>query len=477
MDAHIDVSETLTVADWVSFALILFLTLGTVVWGNIRHRQRAGKEPQILDLLLMGRRLTLPLFTGTLVATWYGGILPVTEFAFETGLYSWMTQGAFWYAAYLIFAFFLVERIRTTGAATMPELLARQFGPRSGTIGAWMNLFNVLPVTYVLSLGLFLQLLFGGSLFLWMAGGTTLVLAYATVGGLRSVVLSDLVQFGVMCLSVALVIVFSMITFGDLGWLRAQTSIPETHWSPFHSGIALSSTLIWGLIAFGTLVDPNFYQRCLAAENPATARRGILLATLVWVGFDFCTTFGAFYARAVIPEAASETAYLTYSLQILPAGLRGLFLAGVLATILSTLDSYLFLSGTIVGYDLAPARLKGRPNYHHLGTITIGILAVFLTRFFLDTRLVDIWKFFAGFSTACLLCPLILGLLCPGRLTDRQFTAASLGGAVTMALYWALGFLLIPEHPVNTIEPFYAGIVGTLPGTMWGLFGRVSASR
>ena len=61
----------------------------------------------------MGRSLTLPLFVGTLVATWYGGIFGVTEIAYKQGIFNFITQGFFWYIAYILFAFFLVERIQT----------------------------------------------------------------------------------------------------------------------------------------------------------------------------------------------------------------------------------------------------------------------------------------------------------------------------------------------------------------------------
>ncbi|MDA3873542.1 MAG: sodium:solute symporter family protein [Kiritimatiellae bacterium] len=466
MQNSIVVTEYLQAADWLVFAGVLLLTVGVVMYGNVRRRllPASVEDAKLLDLLLMGRRLTLPLFTGTLVATWYGGILSVTEYAFDYGLYSWVTQGVFWYVAYLIFAFCLVRRIRETRARTMPDMLEKLFGPRSGKLGAWLNLFNVLPVMYVLSLGLFLQMVLGGNLIVWMVLGTATVVAYSTFGGFRSVVFSDMVQFGVMCTAVALVIAFSMHSYGGIGWLRTVGSIPATHWNPFHNGISIGSTLVWGFVALGTLVDPNFYQRCLAAKDARTAMRGILLATLVWVGFDFCTTFGAFYARAVLPEASSATAYLTYSVQLLPPGLRGFFLAGILATILSTLDSYLFLSGTVVAYDLAPSRFKGSIRFHHLGTLGVAVLAVGLTQLFHEANLVDIWKFFGGFSTACLLVPLMVGYLFPGKLKDGQFVCSSLGGALSMIVFRLVRtFLDLPEF-WQTFEPFYFGLLGSVIG-------------
>jgi SSS family solute:Na+ symporter len=268
-----------------------------------------------------------------------------------------------------------------------------------------------------------------------------------------------------------------MTTFGGLGWLKAQPSIPESHWRLFGGGIPLGTTLVWGLVAFGTLVDPNFYQRCLAAEDSRTARRGILLATAVWVCFDFCTTFGALYARAVLPEADSLTAYLTYSIQLLPVGLKGFFLAGILATILSTLDSYLFLSGTVAAYDLAPPHHKGSVRYHHLGTVLVGLTAVGITGLFRETPLVDVWKFFGGFSTACLLLPLMVGLALPGRLRDCDFVRASLGGVLVLLGFFLLQRILPDEHALQSWEPFYFGVLGTLPGLAVGLIKSSTANR
>lgn len=482
MRADLNVAEALGALDWMVFAGVLLFTLGMVVYGNRRRKrlESAGEDSDILDLLLMGRRLTLPLFTGTLVATWYGGIMSVTEYYYDVGLYGWVTQGVFWYLAYLIFAFGLVKRIRGTRARTMPDLLEKLFGPASGTLGAWLNLLNVLPVAYVLALGLFLDMLTGWGLPLSMLLGTGFVLAYSTVGGLRSVVFSDMAQFVVMCGSVALVVGFSMREFGGIGRLMASPNIPAGHWNPFGSGIPLGTTLVWGFVALGTLVDPNFYQRCLAAKDARTAKRGILLATLVWVVFDFCAVFGTLYARAALPEAGKSTAYLVYSVQVLPMGLRGFFLAGILATILSTLDSYLFLSGTVVAYDLAPRRFKGRVGFHHLGTLGVALLALALAPLFqLEENLVDIWKFFGGFSTACLLFPLMLGYLFPRLLSDHRFVCSSLGGVAAMLAFYLVRALMDLGEFWEQFEPFYFGLAGTVLGLLVAIpvFGKSGPSK
>ena len=428
--------------DWIVFAAILGLTLAAVLWGN---RQKRGS---LLDMLVMGRALSLPMFVATLVATWYGGIFGVTRIAFEKGIYNFVTQGLFWYLAYVIFALFLVDKIAPFRALTLPDLVGKMFGPKAAKLSAVFNFFNVLPIAYIISLGLFLQMLFGGELWGMMALGTALVVLYSMGGGLRAVVFSDLVQFLVMCLGVFLILAMSVATYGGPSFL--VDNLPPTHFSPT-GGMGLGTTLAWGLIALSTLVDPNFYQRCFAARSSKVAKRGILISTIVWFCFDICTTFGAMYARAALPNADPGSAYLNYAMGILPNGLRGLMLAGVLATILSTLDSYLFLAGASAGYDLAPAHLKGKAKTHRLGVLFSAILALGLACAF-DGNIKNVWKTLGSYSASCLLLPILHGHIFPGRIRDGQFvTACCLGAlAVSLGKLFAMG-----------IDELYIGILAT----------------
>ena len=428
-ETKIDIAQLLTPLDWAVFAIVFAATLGAVVCGHIRKARtlkHGDEQAHFLDLLVMGRRLTLPLFVATLVATWYGGIFGVTEIAFDYGIYNFITQGVFWYVAYLIFAFALISRISRYKAVTLPDLVSKMFGPRSGKLSAVFSPSSVLPFAYTISIGILLQLLFGGELWIMMSIGVTVVIAYSMWGGLRAVVFSDLVQFVVMCSAVALVLILSMTTLGGLGFLREH--LPASHFSPT-GGTSWGTTLVWGFVALATLVDPNFYQRCFAATSTRTARNGIIISTVIWFAFDICTTFGAMYARAVIPEAESSHAYLTYAVQLLPPGLRGFMLAGIAATILSTLDSYLFLAGTTVAYDLVPGRLKGRVGLHHLGIVLTGILSVILAIAF-EGDIKETWKTLGSYSAACLLLPVMLGHVFPGKIRDNQFLLACLLGVV-----------------------------------------------
>lgn len=433
--SKINLVDVISPLDWTIFVLILVMTALSVVWGNsLKKKNDTAKNEEdynYLDLLLMGRQLTLPLFIATLVATWYGGIFGVTKIAFEQGIFNFVTQGAFWYVAYIFFAFFIIDKVKAYEAVTLPNLIGKMFGPRSEKLSAIFNFFNVLPIAYAISLGTFSQMLFGGSLWVNTSFGVLFVVLYSMWGGFRAVVFSDLVQFFVMCLAVLSILILSIYTFGGLDFLTAN--LPESYFS-LTGTVGIATTLVWGFIALSTLVDPNFYQRCFAATSSKTAKKGILISTFIWFCFDICTTFGAMYAKAVIPDASSSHAYLIYAAQLLPNGLRGFMFAGILATVLSTIDSYLFLAGTTLAFDLAPKKYKNNIYLHHIGIVLVGVISVVMAEVF-SGDIKAVWKTLGSLSAACLLFPVLFGYIFPKKISDNQFVAVCLLGVVTTS-YW-----------------------------------------
>jgi len=138
----ISVSKFLSTTDYIVFILVLFVTVGAMIWGHVRKSNTIDESNSILEYMLMGRRLTLPMFIATLVATWYGGIFGVTEIAFKHGVYNFITQGVFWYISYILFALFLVNRIRAFEAVTLPEMVTKMFGPVSVTYCSSVQFFQ-----------------------------------------------------------------------------------------------------------------------------------------------------------------------------------------------------------------------------------------------------------------------------------------------------------------------------------------------
>lgn len=445
--ADLTVSSLLTPFDLGVIVFILLLTFASVLYGHFRRSKNTDK---FLDYMLMGRQLTLPMFVATLAATWYGGIFGVNEITFNYGIYNFLTQGVFWYIAYIIFALFLVGKIKSYQSVTLPQAAGQLFGTRAQKTAAVFTFFNVLPISYVLSLGVFLQLVFGFELVPAMLLGTFIVCLYTAWSGLRAVVFSDIIQFSVMCLAVLIVILMSVKTFGGFEFLKS--ALPASHFS-LTGGNGWLNTFAWLGIALATLVDPGFYQRCFAAKDTKTAKIGILICTLIWLCFDICTTSGALYARAVLPDALPKHAYFLYSVQLLPSGLRGLFIAGILCIILSTLDSFLFLASNTFAYDLLKNKFKNKLLANQIFCFIIGALSIALALFF-DGSFKKIWFVLGSYMAACLLVPMMIGYFFPKKITDGQFAISVWLSAIIVTVWNAC-----PRPFWVRIDGFYIGLI------------------
>ncbi len=436
--------------DWLVFGIVLAATAAAAVYGSWRLKKKRDK-PSALDYLLMGRQLTLPLFVATMVATWYGGIFAVNEITFNYGIYNFVTQGVFWYVAYLIFAFFVAKRLARYVSYTLPDLTRQLFGPKAAHVSAVLTFCYIAPVAYVLSLGMFLHMVFGISVLSGMIWGTLFVCAYSAWGGLRSVVFSDLVQFFVMCSAVALVVVFSVGTFGGISFLKAH--LPAGHFT-LTGGNSWLETCVWGFIALSTLIDPSFYQRCFAAKSPRVVQKGILISTCIWFLFDFCTTTGSLYARALLPQAEPGQAYFFYAIQLLPVGLRGFFVAGILSIILSTLNSFLFIAANTLSFDLLRTRFKNVVLSNRIAVFAVGAFSIVMARFF-NGSFKEIWLVLGSYFSACLLVPILMGYLSPNRISDKLFVCSVVCAAAAMTVWYALP----KTELIQIIDPFYVGIL------------------
>lgn len=373
------------------------------------------KKQSNSDYLLMGQNLGLFLCIATLTASWYGGIFGVTQLAYEEGFYNFFTQGFCWYLSYIIFALFFVKKIRKENVTSLADLMGKKFGPEFKKFTGLILFFHALPITYSLSLGIFLQSVFGLNLFFSICVGTFLVAFYSSMGGLRGIIITDAFQFCLMFFSVLSVVYFCSMNFGGIDFLT--NNLPSTFFN-FYGSFDISRALVWFLVATSTtLVHPVFYQRCLAAKDDKTAQLSILISIGFWFLFDLGTTFGGMYAKAILPQSDPSQAYLTLALQILPNGFKGIFVAGIIACILSTIDSFLFVSGVSLSSDVKQIHQKSQ----HKKFIFLSAMLSIIFACFFDTKFESIWLLKEGLLSLGLLMPCLAAIFVKEQLNAKIF--------------------------------------------------------
>jgi SSS family solute:Na+ symporter len=432
------------------------------------HRKDVG------EYLVASRGVTLPGFVATLVSTWYGGILGVGEYSYRYGLSNWLVFGVPYYLWAAVFAFFLARRAHDTYLYTLPDQLYRAYGKPTGAAGAVLVFLVTAPAGYVLMLGTLFQFAFGWPLWFGIVLGTAFSIMYLFRGGLRSVVITERIQFVLMFAGFAVILPFLFARFGGLGFLRAN--LPATHWV-WHGGNAPQYVLVWYFIAMSTLVEPAFYQRCYAAKSPEVARNGILVSILFWFVFDAMTTTVGLYARAVLPALADPArAYPDLAQLVLPSFALGFFMLGMLATVMSTVDSYAFVAAVTLGRDLW-WRLRGGdeevvvPRATRVGLFVTAALAIAVGLRW--KSVIDVWHDFGSVVTPALLAPALTSLFPRVRMRPGAALLALLGSALVSAACLLIGKTHGGAYPLG-IEPIYMGLATS---AIVFAFGRSPRSR
>jgi SSS family solute:Na+ symporter len=440
---------------------------------------RAGKHGtrNADDFFLAGRTLTLPFFIASLVSTWYGGILGVGEFSYRFGISNWIVFGVPYYIFAAVFAIVLAKKIRETKLATIPDKLEASYGKPTALLGSVLTFVLVTPAAYVLMLGVLVQLLFGLPLAVTVILSTFVTIVYLHSGGFRSGVWVNAFEFVLMFLGFALMVAIAARAYG--GWEFIQANVPPLHLT-WHGGNAWQYIAVWFFIALWTLVDPAFHQRCYAAKDGKTARKGIMLSIAFWFCFDFLTTTTGLYARALLPGLDEPMfSYPLLAEAVLPPVAKGLFTIGMLATIMSSLSSLMFISAMTVGKDivgrLVPPERSERvaERWTKIGLLVGGGFAIGLA--LLVPSVVSIWYTVGTTIIPGLLVPVLAGYFDSLRIPRSFAFAAMLLGWLTSSgsLIYGTVFSADGQTYWFGIEPMYPGLTVSL--LVWAL-GRLRAA-
>jgi SSS family solute:Na+ symporter len=456
--------------------LLIALYLGLLL--VLAYRRGRREDEATREYLLAGRTLTLPAFVATLVSSWYGGVLGVGEYSYLHGLSNWIVLGCPYYIAGLLFAFLLARRARASALVTVPERLLLDHGPAVGTVGTLLVFVNMLPAAYIVMLSVIgrraLGIAGGEAAHIWGIGLALLFSAvYVVGGGFRAVVRTNAVQFLLMYAGFIILLPVAFVSAGGFGALRA---LPVEHLT-WDGGLGFQAVAVWYVIAMQTLVEPTFYQRCYAARGPSVAKRGVLWAIAFWVLFDALTTATGMYARVLVPDLANGVeAYPALADALLPPVARGAFYVGLIATVMSTVESYLFVAATTLGFDLPQAwrawrgllsgsngrtRREGieqRQAEHRKATrwgLVVATLATFALALTSDS-VVALWKGVGSVITPALLLPLVGGFI-PRLRAGSRATLASMLLSAAVAVAWMVPAWRGGANPLG-LEPIFPAL-------------------
>lgn len=302
----------------------------------------------------------------------------------------------------------------------------------------------------------------------------TLIVIYDTLGGLRAVIWTDVVQVSILCLGAVwcLALLVSMHGglaefFGKLPMERlslAAWNKQQQASDPWHDLFDLAKPTIFVVFIYGLSenlrnygTDENYVQRYLSTGSDGAAKFSVWLGALSYVPVSLVFLMIGSGLQLTYPEGPVETGVELTADQVfpyfinhaLPAPVTGLIIGAILAAGMSTVDSSLNACSTVILADFVKRRFGDMSARRELlvlrlATILTGILgttaaAVLYWRYQAESRgVMDMWWQYAGTAGGGLFGLFTVAWLAP---RTRSWVAA-------------------------------AGVVSTLPILIWGTFAR-----
>lgn len=317
---------------------------------------------------------------------------------------------------------------RTRRFVSVTEYCTENWGPLAGKFGRWTMLL-LLQWIIILQINLnsrLMSALLGWSpeMSTWLVVG--IVGTYLVLGGYFAVIRTDLFQSMVLALMVITPLFIRPVP--DAGKILDERSLSSDVAFIFIMSLAM------------TIVRPELWQRIFSAASGSVARRSIGYATILYVGFGIVLLYYAFALVQANPQLSSMEAFSEGYRYILPPPLAALLPVILMAAMMSSLDSAVFM----LSVDLASRTSQNRQLWTR-GLILATLVAGGLVSLYVYDALGFAYRL-DGF-VALLATPLVASLLID--VTRRELAGSLASGGVAYLLLIASGRLT--EHPAEAV--------------------------
>ncbi|MBL1458891.1 MULTISPECIES: sodium:solute symporter family protein [unclassified Methylophaga] len=442
--------ETLVVIIYLFFVLLIGLWAG-----------RGIKTMQ--DYALAGKSFGMLVIFATLSASFIGGGFSMgnAEKVFLVGISNIVALWGFSIKEILVARYIAPQMMRYPNAISVGDIMDEHYGKGArlfsgvfslalcaGILGAQIGAMG-----YVFNLFLDVDRVWGVLI------GCGIVIAYATVGGMRSVVWTDIIQFIVLAFGIPMTLYFGLQHVG--GWQAMQNNLPATHFTLPTEPLAVIALLsLFMTFMLGETLVPPYLQRLLIGKSSKDVIRGSLLSGLFSIPFFAITGLIGLVALAMQPSLDANLAMPYVIQQAVPPILQGIVAAAIVSIIMSSADSFLNSASIAFSNDIVrplrktPLTAKAELMLARVVTLLVGIASMVFA-LSIDS-VIDILIYAYNFWAPTVLVPLTMAILgC--YVSRKRFIAGAVAG-IGSAIVWNV-VLQQPWQIDALVVGFFANLI------------------
>ncbi len=392
----------------VALYLLVTLVVGIFAGRNVKSMK---------DFSVSSKIFPTSVLVSTIFATWMGGgdTIGVSERIYSVGLVFLII--ALGQSLSIFFhAYVVAPRILRgfSDKISIGEIMGSLYGKSGQVMTGISNI--VFSLSYIAvqikSIGYVCNLLFGMPQFYGIVVGSLIVIAYSSFGGIRSVVFTDVLQFGILIIGIPLMANVALEKVG--GYECLLSNLPEQH-------IELTSYQgsFWLFVAYFIFCafpafNPALIQRILMAKDERQSIQSLVISGILYVPFYSVIAIIGLSAVLMFPGIDPNTAFLNVLSYSLPTVVKGFAVAGLLAVIMSTADSFLNVSAISATRDvfsvLWPSKMNDRSELllGRVVTILLGVVSIYIATMF--HSMIDFGLYFSNFWAPTVVAPMFLYL-------------------------------------------------------------------
>lgn len=402
--------------------------------------------------------------------------------AFPAAIYSRGIPEA-WTAIGLVFFMYLdwhyiAPRLRRAteqyNAVTLSSFLAARCGDTSGIVRVLAACMALLFFTFYIAsalvgLGKLFESAFGLNYHIGTFLGLASAIGYTLLGGFVAIAWCDLFQGIFLLIMILLVPAVAYSSIGGLDQLLTGLKDHGTQLSLFPSISGTANGILlavgWGLGYFG---QPHVLTNFMGIDDPKNIKYakwvGIAWQVLVLSAATVIGLIAIVYFQT--PLATPENLFVIMAKQLFTPFIAGFVLCGILAATLSTLDSHIFISGSVVAEDVYKRVFFTHAAPHHvvlmsrIGSIIVSCIALWIARDSSDSIYNLVYYAWSGLGSA--FGPLVIMSLSAQRITPYGACAGILLGG-TVSAVWPYVCVTIP----SLVPGFIIGLFAIYIGSFW----------
>ena len=336
----------------VAIVIVVAYLIGMLLVGFIVGKTKIKNSS---DYVLAGRRMGLFMVAFSLSANNIGG---GSTTGLATKAFGDWGMSACWYVlaasvAMIPLAFF-APKIRKTMAITIPEVVGRRFGKASSTFSAVLNILALFCLTssQVMASGSVVSSLTGIPLNVCLLIAGLVIILYTTLGGMIADQISDLVQFLIILVGLAIATPIVLNSAG--GWEAISAKLPPAKLD--FAAIGWITIIGYVFNYFCTFLSgPEMVSRFESAKDEKTAFSASLLSAVLMAAMSiFPTLLGlaAFALQDQIPDITGKTAMMGVTNAFAPPIITGIISAAIISATMSSADSNLLCMSTMFINDI-----------------------------------------------------------------------------------------------------------------------------